>query len=54
MARVMYVALSRAERELYLLTDGRGFPNMQDVYETIEKQAKASRTSDRTDRDSFI
>ena len=38
MARVMYVALSRAERELYLVTDGREFPNMQGVYETIDKQ----------------
>ena len=38
MARVMYVALSRAERELYLVTDGREFPNMQGVYETIGKQ----------------
>ena len=39
MARVMYVALSRAERELYLVTDEREFPNMETVYETIEKQA---------------
>ena len=54
MARVMYVALSRAKRELYLLTDGREFPNMQDVYETIEKQAKTGHTSDRTDRGSFV
>ena len=38
MARVMYVALSRAERELYLVTDGRDFPNMQGVYEAIDKQ----------------
>ena len=38
MAGVMYVALSRAERELYLVTDGREFPNMQGVYETIEQQ----------------
>ena len=54
MARVMYVALSRAERELYLVTDDRKFPNMQDVYETIEKQAKAGCTPDRTDRSSFV
>lgn len=40
MARVMYVALSRAESELYLVTDGREFPNMQGAYEAIEKQAK--------------
>ena len=40
MARVMYVALSRAERELYLITDWRDFPNMQGVYEVIEKQAE--------------
>lgn len=38
MARVMYVALSRAESELYLVTDGRDFPNMQAVYEAIDKQ----------------
>ena len=37
MARVMYVALSRAERELYLVTDWRDFPNMQGVYEIISK-----------------
>ena len=43
MARVMYVALSRAERELYLVTDGRDFPNMRGVYDAIEKQAKTSR-----------
>ena len=46
MARVMYVALSRAERELYLVTDWRDFPNMQGVYETIEKQAETGRTAD--------
>ncbi|MXY99904.1 ATP-dependent helicase [Candidatus Poribacteria bacterium] len=40
MARVMYVALSRAERELYLITDWRDFPNMQGVYETIDRQAE--------------
>lgn len=39
MARVMYVALSRAERELYIVTDEREFPNMQVVYDTINKQA---------------
>ena len=38
MARVMYVALSRAESELYLVTDRRDFPNMQSVYETIDKR----------------
>ena len=38
MARVMYVALSRAERELYLVTDWRDFPNMQAVYKAIDKQ----------------
>ena len=54
MARVMYVALSRAERELYLVTDGREFPNMQDVYETIEKQAETGHTSQRTNRNSFV
>ena len=43
MARVMYVALSRAERDLYLVTDWRDFPNMQGVYEVIEKQAETSR-----------
>ena len=46
MARVMYVALSRVERELYLVTDGRDFPNMQGVYEAIEKQAETSRDID--------
>ena len=46
MARVMYVALSRAESELYLVTDRRDFPNMEDVYETIEKQAETSRAID--------
>ena len=45
MARVMYVALSRAERELYLVTDWRDFPNMQGVYETIEKQAETNSTA---------
>ena len=45
MARVMYVALSRAERELYLVTDGREFPNMQGVYEVIEKQAEPRRAT---------
>ena len=40
MARVMYVALSRAERELYLVTDFRYFPNMEGVYKTVEKQAE--------------
>lgn len=44
MARVMYVALSRAERELYLVTDWREFPNMQGVYEAIEKQAETGHT----------
>ena len=43
MARVMYVALSRAESELYLVTDWRDFPNMPGVYEVIEKQAETSR-----------
>lgn len=37
-ARVMYVALSRAERELYLVTDRRDYPNMRPVYEMIERQ----------------
>ena len=37
-ARVMYVALSRAERQLYLVTDKRGYPNMQGVYESIDRQ----------------
>ena len=54
MARVMYVALSRAERALYLVTDSREFPNMHGVYKTIEKQAKTGRTSERTDRGSFV
>ena len=45
MARVMYVVLSRAERELYLVTDGREFPNMQGVYEVIEKQAEPRRAT---------
>lgn len=40
MARVMYVALSRAERELYLVTDFRDFPNMQAVYAAIDRQAE--------------
>ena len=38
MARVMYVALSRAESELYLVTDFRDFPNMQAVYAAIDTQ----------------
>ena len=46
MARVMYVALSRAERELYLVTDEREFPNMEAVYEAIEQQAENGRTAD--------
>ena len=46
MARVMYVALSRAESELYLVTDGRPFPNMQGVYEAIDKQWKTSFADD--------
>ena len=46
MARVMYVALSRAESELYLVTDFRDFPNMEDVYEVIEKQAETRRATD--------
>ena len=46
MARVMYVALSRAERELYLVTDSRDFPNMQGVYETIERQAEIGAATD--------
>ena len=46
MARVMYVALSRAERELYLVTDWRDFPNMQGVYEAIEKQAETGCAAD--------
>ena len=54
MARVMYVALSRAERELYLLTDWRDFPNMQDVYKIIEKQAETGHRSERTDRYSSV
>ena len=37
-ARVMYVALSRAERELYLVTDQRDYPNMPGVYEIIERK----------------
>ena len=54
MARVMYVALSRAERDLYLVTDGREFPNMRDVYEAIEKQAETRHTLQRTNRNSFV
>ena len=46
MSRVMYVALSRAERELYLVTDWRDFPNMQGVYEAIEKQAETDCATD--------
>ena len=46
MARVMYVALSRAERKLYLLTDERDYPNMETVYETIEKQAENGHATD--------
>ena len=46
MARVMYVALSRAERKLYLLTDERDYPNMEAVYETIEKQAENDRAAE--------
>ena len=46
MARVMYVALSRAERELYLVTDGRDFPNMQGVYETIDRQCETGFSHD--------
>ena len=46
MARVMYVALSRAERELYLVTDGREFPNMESAYEVIEKQAETGCAAD--------
>ena len=46
MARVMYVALSRAERELYLVTDGREFPNMEGAYEAIEKQAETGCAAD--------
>ena len=42
MARVMYVALSRAERELYLVTDGREFPNMHGVYAAIKRQTETS------------
>lgn len=38
-ARVMYVALSRAERQLYLVTDKRDYPNMQSVYAIIDRQA---------------
>ena len=46
MARVMYVALSRAESELYLVTDRRYFPNMQAVYEAIDKQWKTLHADD--------
>lgn len=46
MARVMYVALSRAERELYLVTDFRDFPNMQPVYEVIDRQAEIGSAAD--------
>ena len=46
MARVMYVALSRAERELYLVTDWRDFPNMQSVYEAIDRQAETVGSAD--------
>ena len=46
MARVMYVALSRAERELYLVTDWRDFPNMEGVYEAIDRQTETSRPAD--------
>ena len=46
MARVMYVALSRAERELYLVTDWRDFPNMQGVYEAIDRQAENISSAD--------
>ena len=50
MARVMYVALSRAERELYLVTDFRDFPNMQGVYEAIDIQAETGHTADECPR----
>ena len=46
MARVMYVALSRAERELYLVTDSRDFPNMQGVYAAIDRQAETVSSTD--------
>lgn len=46
MARVMYVALSRAESELYLVTDFRDFPNMQVVYEAIDRQAETAGSAD--------
>ena len=46
MARVIYVALSRAEIELYLVTDWRDFPNMQGVYEAIDRQAETVGSAD--------
>ena len=46
MARVMYVALSRAERKLYLLTDERDYPNMETVYEAIEQQAETGHAAE--------
>ncbi|MXW53486.1 MAG: hypothetical protein F4Z66_05785, partial [Gammaproteobacteria bacterium] len=46
MARVMYVALSRAECELYLVTDWRDFPNMQGVYEAIDRQGETVSSAD--------
>ena len=44
-ARVMYVALSRAERELYLVTDRRDYPNMPGVYEIIDQQTGVNSTA---------
>jgi len=46
MARVMYGALSRVERELYLVTDWRDFPNMQGVYEAIDRQVETVSSKD--------
>ena len=44
-ARVMYVALSRAEHELYLVTDRRDYPNMPGVYEIIDRQTGVNATA---------
>ena len=44
-ARVMYVALSRAERQLYVVTDQRDYPNMQNVYEIIDRQTGGNCTA---------
>ena len=41
----MYVALSRAERKLYLVTDQRDYPNMLGVYEIIDRPTGGNATA---------